>query len=93
MADYGSLAPDNPDRLFPVSGHLKPLDTAKHSSSLTAAADLIAERRGQYGPDDPSVRALELGLARRRVELTSGCSPTSSPGSTAARLPASSANS
>jgi hypothetical protein len=72
LADYDPLAhkaPDDPDRLFPVSGRLNPLDTAEHSSSLTAAADLIAERRRQYGPDDASVRDLELGLARRRVEL------------------------
>lgn len=72
VADYDPLtrkAPDDPDRLFPVSGRLKPLDTAEHSSSLTVAADLVAERRRRYGPDDPSVRCLELGLARREVEL------------------------
>jgi len=72
LTDHEQLAhkaPDDPDRLFPVSGRLEPLDTAEHSSSLTAAAGLIAERRRQYGPDDPSARYLELGLARRGVEL------------------------
>jgi hypothetical protein len=70
--DYEPLAhkaPDDPDRLFPVSGRLNPLDTAEHSSSVTSAAGLIADRRRQYGPYDPSVRCLELGLARREVEL------------------------
>lgn len=72
LTDHEQLAhkaPDDPDRLFPVSGSLKPLDTAEHSSSLTAAAGLIAECRRQHGPDDLSARYLELGLARRTVEL------------------------
>ncbi len=67
--NHGSLAPDDADHLFPVSGHLDPLDTAEHSSFLAAAEVLIAERGRRYGPDDPSVRRMELGLARRRVEL------------------------
>jgi hypothetical protein len=72
LADHGPLAhkaPGDPDRRFPVSGHLDPLDTAEHSSSVTSGAEMLAERRRLHGPYDPSVRSLELGFARREVEL------------------------
>lgn len=72
VAGHGPLArkpADDPDRVRPVSGHLEPLDAWEHSALVTAAAALIAERSGQYGPADVSVRHLERGLARRKVEL------------------------
>jgi hypothetical protein len=49
--------------------HLEPLDTTERAAFAAAAEHLIARRRGQYGPDDLSVRELEFALARRTVEL------------------------
>lgn len=71
-ADHGALGDEGPGdhaRLFPVSGSLEPLDTAERAAFTAAAEELIARRREQCGPDECSVRELELGLARRQVEL------------------------
>jgi hypothetical protein len=65
----GDGPPGAPYCLFPVSAGLEEMDTAERSSFLAAAESVIAGRRSKYGPNDASVRPLELGIARRRVEL------------------------
>ena len=72
LAETDALAhkpADDPDRVHPVSGHLKPLDTLEHSSLAMSGAELISERFKRDGLDDPKARLLEHGLARRKVEL------------------------
>jgi hypothetical protein len=59
----------DPDRLFPVSGHLTPLSLVEQSDLLAASGALISGRHWHGGPDDCHVRRLELGYARRSVEL------------------------
>lgn len=71
QAAAGRPAPGDadPDHLFPVSGQLAPVSPAGHADLLAAAGALINERQLRSGPDDPHVRRLELGLARRAVRL------------------------
>jgi hypothetical protein len=58
----------------PVSAGLRPMDTSEHAALVTAAAALIAAAQAeaagwQSPPQLERVRQLELGLARRKVEL------------------------
>ena len=72
QADVGSSTQAtacDPDHLFPVSGHLTPLSQREHADLLAVVGALLSERHLQSGPDDPHVRRLELGNARRAVEL------------------------
>ena len=62
-------AADDPGHLFPVSGHLTPLSQDEHAALLAAAGALLSERHWQSSPNHPHVRRLELGYARRAVEL------------------------
>jgi hypothetical protein len=57
------------DWVRPVSGHLSAMDTLEHATMITAAADILAVAQADRGDDDPYVRQLETGLARRRVGL------------------------
>src|ERR1022692_273767 len=61
--------PADPARTHPVSGQLAPLSTLEHSSLVTAAAVLLSERRRRYGLGGTRTRELELGFARRKVQL------------------------
>ena len=69
---------DDPARTHPVTSGLKPMDTLEHSSLVIAAARLVSEHYGDTADmDDPEAwaghlamtKSLELGLARRKIEL------------------------
>jgi hypothetical protein len=57
-----------PAREHPVSGNLEPMTTIEHMTMVTAAASLVMDRR-RAGGEAGRIRELELGLARRKVEL------------------------
>jgi hypothetical protein len=60
------------ERLHPVSWHLAPMDTLEHSTLVLAATTMISDltgAAGNPGRDTAEIRALELGLARRKVEF------------------------
>jgi hypothetical protein len=65
---------DDPAKAHPASAGLKPMDTLEHSSLVLAGAALITDARAiaaGWSDDEQAarVRKLELGLARRKVEL------------------------
>lgn len=64
---------DDPARARPVSAGLPAMDALEHSTMVLTGVNLIHERHGAV-PDDPArydeeTRVLELGLARRKIEL------------------------
>jgi hypothetical protein len=68
------LPADHPGRDHPASAGLKPMDSLEHSSLVLAGTALITDARAiAAGWSDSEqadrVRKLELGLARRKVEL------------------------
>ena len=65
---------DDPERQHPVSRNLPVMDTLEMSALVLAATSMLSERTGVIPDDDPGgyareTAALELGLARRKVEL------------------------
>ena len=61
-------------RARPVSAGLEPIGTLEQSAMVTHGANLISDRLLGTMPDDPArrdpeTRALEIGLARRKIEL------------------------
>lgn len=60
---------DDPGRQHPVGIGLAPMTALEHSGLTVAAATLLAAKRAETGADPSELRALQLGSARRKVQM------------------------